>query len=81
MKQATTQQVQDLWVEISARLKTDLGDTQWRSWIKPLTALSLDEGCLVLGASSCLTRERVISQYLDKLRIIASAQKSGCYRY
>jgi len=74
MRQAKTQQVQDLWVEISTRLKTDLGETQWRSWIKPLTAVSLDEGCLVLGASSRLTRERVISQYLDKLRIIASAQ-------
>ena len=73
MAQATTQQVQDLWVEISSRLKADLGDAQWRSWIKPLTAVSLEEGCLVLGASSRLTRERVISQYLDKLRIIAAA--------
>ena len=73
MTNVTSQQVQDLWVGISSRLKSDLGDAQWRSWIKPLIAVSLEEGCLTLGATSRLTRERVISQYLDKLRIIAGA--------
>lgn len=73
MANVTSQQVQDLWVDISSRLKSDLGDAQWRSWIKPLVAVSLEEGCLTLGAASRLTRERVISQYLDKLRIIAGA--------
>ena len=73
MANVTSQQVQDLWVDISSRLKSDLGDAQWRSWIKPLIAVSLEEGCLTLGATSRLTRERVISQYLDKLRIIAGA--------
>lgn len=73
MANATTQQLQDLWVDISSRLKSDLGDAQWRSWIKPLVAVALEDGCLTLAASSRLTRERVISQYIDKLRIIAAA--------
>ena len=73
MAHANTQEVQDLWVEISSRLKSDLGEAQWRSWIKPLVAVSLEAGCLTLSASSRLTRERVISQYLDKVRIIAGA--------
>ena len=77
MDKATGQQVQDLWVDISTRLKSDLGDAQWRSWIKPLTALSLEAGCLTLCAASRLTRERVISQYLDKVRIIAAARDSA----
>ena len=77
MSSVTSQQVQDLWVAISTRLKSDLGDTQWRSWIKPLVAVCVEDGCLTLAATSRLTRERVISQYLDKLRINASAQNTA----
>ncbi|MGC6517353.1 MAG: chromosomal replication initiator protein DnaA [Candidatus Puniceispirillaceae bacterium] len=72
MAKATMQQVQDLWAAMTTRLKSDLGETQWRSWIKPLQASALEDGRLTLVASSRLTRERVISQYLDKIRMIAS---------
>ena len=67
------QQLQELWTDMSQRLKSDLGETQWRSWIKPLQAVSLANGQLTLAASTRLTKERVISQYLDKLRLMGSS--------
>lgn len=71
------QQVQDLWADMTTRLKSDLGDAQWRSWIKPLQAVSLMQGTLTLAASSRLNKERVISQYLDKIRLMASMSDLG----
>ena len=71
------QQVQDLWADMTTRLKSDLGDAQWRSWIKPLQAVSLTQGTLTLAASSRLNKERVISQYLDKIRLMASMSNLG----
>ena len=71
------QQVQDLWADMTKRLKSDLGDAQWRSWIKPLQAVSLTQGTLTLAASSRLNKERVISQYLDKIRLMASMSDLG----
>ena len=71
------QQVQDLWADMTTRLKSDLGDAQWRSWIKPLQAVSLTQGTLTLAASSRLNKERVISQYLDKIRLMASMSDLG----
>ena len=66
--------VQEVWMAISRRLKSDLGDVAWRNWIKPLQAAGIEEGCLTLLTSSKLTRERVISQYLDKIRMLSAAQ-------
>ena len=77
MAKATMQQVQDLWADMTTRLKSDLGDAQWRSWIKPLQAVSLNQGTLTLAASSRLNKERVISQYLDKIRLMASMSDLG----
>ena len=77
MAKATMQQVQDLWADMTTRLKSDLGDAQWRSWIKPLQAVSLTQGTLTLAASSRLNKERVISQYLDKIRLMASMSDLG----
>lgn len=71
------QQVQDLWADMTTRLKSDLGDAQWRSWIKPLQAVSLTQGTLTLAASNRLNKERVISQYLDKIRLMASMSDLG----
>ena len=56
MAEATMQQVQDLWADMTIRLKSDLGDAQWRSWIKPLQAVSLTQGTLTLAASSRLNK-------------------------
>ena len=50
------------------------GDAAWRHWIKPLRISRLKEGTLTLEANSTLARERVSSQYADRLRVISSAE-------
>ena len=52
----------------------DIGDAAWRNWIKPLRVNRLEAGTLTLETDSTLTRERVNSQYADRLRVISAAE-------
>ena len=55
-------------------MRRDIGDAAWRNWIKPLRVDRLEAGTLTLETDSTLTRERVNSQYADRLRVISAAE-------
>ncbi len=55
-------------------MRKDIGDAAWRHWIKPLRISRLEDGTLTLEAESTLARERVSSQYADRLRVISAAE-------
>ena len=55
-------------------MRHDIGDAAWRNWIKPLRFNRLEAGTLTLETDSTLTRERVNSQYADRLRVISAVE-------
>ena len=62
------------WGRVTQRMRHDIGDAAWRNWIKPLRVNRLEAGVLTLETDSTLTRERVNSQYADRLRVISAAE-------
>ena len=62
------------WSRVTQRMRRDIGDAAWRNWIKPLRVNRLEAGTLTLETDSTLTRERVNSQYADRLRVISAAE-------
>ena len=68
------QLLQDGWDRVAQRMRRDIGDAAWRSWIKPLTVSRLEDGTLTLDATSTLARDRVNSQFADRLRVISAAE-------
>ena len=62
------------WGRVNQRMRKDIGDAAWRHWIKPLRVSRLKDGTLTLEVDSTLARERVSSQYADRLRVISSAE-------
>lgn len=62
--------VSSIWGRVSAAMKQDLGDTKWQAWIKNLTPVTLSEKGLVLQAGNSFIRDRVQSQYAEKLRFM-----------
>jgi len=64
----------DAWERVTMRMRQDIGEAAWRNWIKPLRVSRLEDGTLTLEASSMLARERVTSQYADRLRVISAAE-------
>ena len=65
---------EDAWQRVTNRMRQDIGEAAWRNWIKPLRVSRLEDGTLTLEASSMLARERVTSQYADRLRVISAAE-------
>lgn len=63
-----------LWQRVSHRLKTELGEAKWRAWIKPLLVQEFTDDRLILRASSAFLRDRVLSNYLDKIRMLAASE-------
>ena len=62
--------VSSIWGRVSAAMKQDLGDTKWQAWIKNLTPVTLSEKSLVIQAGNSFIRDRVQSQYAEKLRFM-----------
>jgi chromosomal replication initiator protein len=66
--------LENVWCRVTERLRRDIGDSAWRNWIKPLRVSRLQDGTLTLEAGSSLARDRVSSQYADRLRVISAAE-------
>ncbi|MDB2498218.1 chromosomal replication initiator protein DnaA [Alphaproteobacteria bacterium] len=66
--------IEACWGRVNLRMRKDIGDAAWRHWIKPLRVSRLEDGTLTLEAESTLARERVSSQYADRLRVISTAE-------
>jgi chromosomal replication initiator protein len=69
-----TADLENVWGRVTERLRRDIGDSAWRNWIKPLRVSRLQDGTLTLEAGSSLARDRVSSQYADRLRVISAAE-------
>ena len=63
----TKEAIQEGWSEVMARMRHDLGDSQWRCWIKNLKITGFDKDTVLIGAESKLIKTRVSSQYQDRL--------------
>ncbi len=63
------EELREEWTRVIDKMRRDLGDTVWRSWIKNLRLSSIDNGIVTIVAESKLTCTRVTSQYSDRLRI------------
>ena len=72
--ETSSSDLEKAWNRVTERLRRDIGDAAWRNWIKPLRVSRLQDGTLTLEAGSSLARDRVSSQYADRLRVISAAE-------
>ena len=56
------------WENVKHRMRDDLGETVWRCWIRNLVMIGREDNRIRLGAETRLARNRVASQYADRLR-------------
>ncbi len=60
--------VEAQWVRVRARLRKEVGETAYRSWIKPLTLLGIEKHEVRLGVTTRFVRDWVRSHYADLIR-------------
>ena len=66
----TINSVQDQWGQICSQLKTEVGDTAFASWLKPLTPGSFNDGVMNICVPTRFMRNWVITHYSDRIHKI-----------
>ena len=56
------------WARIRGRLRAEFGDGVFRSWLRPLTLMSVQDCDITLGVPTRFVRDRVNALYGDRLR-------------
>jgi len=64
---APDSQLSAAWARVRGRLRTEIGDVAYRSWLKPLTLTGVAEGEVRLAAPTRFMRDWILSHYHDRL--------------
>ncbi len=62
--------VQDQWGQICSQLKTEVGDTAFENWLKPLSLGSFSDGVMNICVPTRFMRNWVITHYSDRIHKI-----------
>ena len=66
----TSHEYESQWSRVRARLKSEVGDAAFNSWLKPLSLLRMRDGEVVLTVPTRFMRDWVVSHYSDRLRAL-----------
>ena len=64
-----------IWEKVKNRLRKELGETMYRSWLKPLKLEKVSNDTILLTVESPLVRDRVERQYSERLFAIWSSER------
>jgi len=56
------------WARIRGRLRSEVGDASYRSWLKPMTLVSAEGGIARVAVPTRFMRDWVVSHYGDRIR-------------
>lgn len=65
---------------VKTRLRDEIGDTAFRTWLQPVEAVSYRGGTLEIAAPTRFIRDWVRTHYADRIRAIFAQQYNGCSR-
>mgnify|MGYP001056018269 CR=1 FL=1 len=61
------QSLESVWARVRGRMRQDCGETEFRSWLKPLELVEAHPGGIVLAVPSRFMRDWVATHYLDRI--------------
>jgi chromosomal replication initiator protein len=65
------------WERVRARLRADIGDEAFNSWLKPLALAACNDYQLVIEAPTRFMRDWVVNHYADRLRDLWRSERPG----
>lgn len=77
---STKTDLEDLWRRTQARLLDEYGEGTYSSWLKPLTIIGQQEGCLRLSAPNAFMREWINNNYASKIKTILQAENDNIHQ-
>jgi len=70
MQGVMTDTLEAQWTAVRARLKAELGESMFNSWVKPLGPVALADGRVSIGVPSRFMRDWVQSHFADRLAVL-----------
>ena len=68
----TPQEYESQWSRVRARLRSEVGDAAFNSWLKPLSLLRMRDEEVILTVPTRFMRDWVVSHYADRIRALWS---------
>ena len=66
----------DIWQSVRDRLRADVGDAAYNSWLKQLELTNVQDGRVLMSVPTRFMRDWVVSHYAEKVRV-AWSEESG----
>lgn len=70
MNTPMTSELEGQWQSIQARLLEEYGEATYVSWLKPLSVVDHQDGCVRLAAPNAFARDWVKNNYAERVKII-----------
>ena len=65
------------WQQVRSRLRAELGDAAFTSWLAPLVLIDIDDGEVKLGAPTKFLRDWVASRYAHRIAVLWALERNG----
>ncbi|MEE8188021.1 MAG: chromosomal replication initiator protein DnaA [Kiloniellales bacterium] len=62
--------VDESWARVRGRLRAEVGENAFRSWLKPLTLVSVKQGAVRMAVPTRFMRDWVISNYAERIQAL-----------
>ncbi len=68
--QISSQQISSQWTKIKGRLQAEVGDVEYRTWLRQMTLAGLDGDEITVNLPTRFLRDWVSTRYGDRLRVL-----------
>ncbi len=68
------------WARVRGRLRAEVGDAAFRSWLKPLTLVGAKNGVVRMSVPTRFMRDWVVSNYAERIQILWQDEGVGIER-
>ncbi len=68
------------WARVRGRLRADVGDAAFRSWLKPLTMVGAKQGVVRMSVPTRFMRDWVVSHYAERIQNLWQEEGVGIVR-
>jgi chromosomal replication initiator protein len=65
------------WEKIQPRLLDEYGEATYSNWLKPLTIVDEQEGCILLSAPTAFMRDWVKNHYADRVKALLQTENDN----
>ena len=74
---STSTAIDQQWARVRGRLREEVGEAAYRSWLKPLTLSDVDDGEVRISVPTRFMRDWVLAHFADRLRALWSIENSA----